>query len=342
MNSVVIEDLEIIKRSCEEIDEFAGSTFFVTGATGLIGSYIIKSLIYADKNIKVVAIVRNLEKARTIFGSMFSEISWIEGDINGAIQYSDPVDYVIHCASVTTSKVMVDAPVETIKTSLWGTNNVLEFAKNKKVKSMIYVSSMEMYGSFTDLKVDVNEKMLGYIDNLKVRSNYPESKRMCENMCVAYMSEYNVPVKIARLAQTFGPGILPWENRVFAQFARSVVNQENIVLHTKGQSEGNYCYIRDAIMGLFVILSKGQNGEAYNVSNPKSHTTIANMAKMVAEKVANNAIEVVFDIPESNTYGYAADTKMKLNSDKLQALGWMPVVDLEESYRRLVSSMKEN
>ena len=341
MNSIVIEDLEIIKRSSKEIDEYRGSTFFITGGTGLIGSYIIKSLLYADKNIKIVALVRNLDKAKSIFGSMYSKINWIEGDINESIQYPNLIDYIIHCASVTTSKVMVDSPVETIKTALLGTNNVLDFAKNKNVKSMVYISSMEVYGSLTNLNRDVSEEMLGYIDIQKVRSNYPECKRMCENMCVAYMSEYNVPVKIARLAQTFGPGILPWENRVFAQFARSVVNHENIVLHTKGQSEGNYCYIRDAIMGLFVILSRGKNGEAYNVSNPKSHTTVADMAKMLVEKVANNAIDVVFDIPEGITYGYAADTKLKLNSDKLQSLGWSPVVDLEESYKRLVSSIKE-
>ena len=78
------------------------------------------------------------------------------------------------------------------------------------------------------------------------------------------------------------------------------------------------------MIGLLTILLKGKDGEAYNVSNPASHTTIAEMAKMVCEKIADGKIKVVFDIPESNTFGYAADTKMKLNSDKLQGLGWKP------------------
>ena len=146
--------------------------------------------------------------------------------------------------------------------------------------------------------------------------------------------------KIARLAQTFGAGILPGENRVFAQFARSAMNGEDIVLHTKGLSEGNYCYTRDAVLGLLTILLEGENGEAYNVANPDSHTTIADMAQMVCEKIGDGKIKVVFDIPESNTYGYAADTKMKLNSDKLQSLGWKPEIGLEEAYRRLIESMK--
>ena len=78
-------------------------------------------------------------------------------------------------------------------------------------------------------------------------------------MCVAFNSEYGVQVKIARLSQTFGAGILPGENRVFAQFARSIIEGKDIVLHTRGLSEGNYCYIRDTIMGLFFILFKGKN-----------------------------------------------------------------------------------
>ena len=127
---------------------------------------------------------------------------------------------------------------------------------------------------------------------------------------------------------------------MFAQFARSAINRENIILHTKGLSEGNYCYTRDCVTGLLTILLKGKDGEAYNVANPDSHTTIVDMAKMVANKIADGEIKVVFDIPESNTFGYAADTKMKLNSDKLQKIGWKPEIGLEEAYKRTIKWMK--
>lgn len=100
---------------------------------------------------------------------------------------------------------------------------------------------MEVYGSFTEANHNVTETELGYINPLAVRSNYPESKRLCENMCVAYYPEYKVPVKIACLLQTFGAGILSGENRVFAQFAKNAIEGKDIVLHTKGLSEGNYC-----------------------------------------------------------------------------------------------------
>lgn len=89
------------------------------------------------------------------------------------------------------------------------------------------------------------------------------------------------------------------------------------------------------------ILVKGENGEAYNISNEETHTTIAEMAKFAAERLANGKIKVVFDIPENNTFGYAADTKMKLSSSKMRGLGWEPYYSLEDCYRRMMGSMQE-
>ena len=337
--SVLQEDLEYIAKYNLPYEQLKGSTVLVTGATGLIGSLLVRSLL-AIGDIKVLAFVRNEEKAKSIFSDN-QDLIFVIGDVASKIEIEDTVDYIFHCASVTTSGVMIEKPVETLLTSLEGTKNILELAREKKSKSVVYVSSMEMYGIFENLSHEVKENDLGYIDPLKIRSNYPESKRLCENMCIAYLSEYGVSVKIARLAQTFGAGILQSENRVFAQFARSVIKGENIVLHTKGLSEGNYCYTRDCMTGLLTILLNGKNGEAYNVSNPASHTRIADMANMVAKKIAGGKIKVVFDIPDNNSFGYAADTKMKLNSDKLQSLGWKPEVELEEAYRRMIGGMYE-
>lgn len=344
-DSVLQEDLNYIANSNISFNQLKDSTIFVTGATGLIGVSLVRSLLCVNRvrklNFRVIAFVRNFKKAQEIFGNNLNRKDFILiiGDVNEKIEITQKIDYIFHCASITTSKTMIQNPVETILTSVEGTKNVLFLAKQHKCKSVVYVSSMEMYGSFKNANNNVTETELGYIDPLAVRSNYPESKRLCENLCIAFHAEYGVPVKIARLSQTFGAGILSGENRVFAQFARSVMEEKDIVLHTKGMSEGNYCYTRDTIIGLFLILLKGKDAAAYNVSNPETHITIADMAKMVCEKIGNGKIKVIFDVPESNTFGYAADTKMKLNSDKLKELGWMPQIGLEESYRRMIQSM---
>ena len=343
-NLYLQEDLEFIADSIN-LEDLNNKNILITGATGLVGSRIVFALLKYNEihntNISVIAFIRDEKKAKEIYGELYSNknLMFLKGDIRKDIRYEYNIDYIIHCAAVTASKNMIEKPVETIEISIFGTYNVLKLAVEKKVKSFVYVSSMEMYGSFKD-EVNVTESKIGYIDPLNVRSNYPESKRMCENMCIAYCTEYGVPIKKARLAQVFGAGILKGENRVFAQFARSVINGENIVLHTNGLSEGNYCYLADAIIAIFIIMIRGKNKEAYNVVNEESHTTIYEMAKMVAKEIAENKIKVIFDIPKSNIFGYAKDTKMKLRNKKLCELGWKPKYGLKESYIRMIEEMK--
>lgn len=344
-DSVLREDLEyILDKSGLPLDKMKDSSVLVTGATGLVGSQLTRFLVYANEKLglgmNVIAMVRSREKAESILGSEICGLEYFVSEITEPVSYSGKVDFIIHTASITASKMMISAPVETIDTAVTGTKNLLELAKEKNVKSFVYISSMEVYGSFAEEKY-VSEDDMGYINPMTIRSNYPLSKRICENMCAAYSAEYNVPAKIARLSQTFGAGILPGENRVFAQFARSAMSGSDIVLHTKGLSEGNYCYTRDTVAAILLIMLEGKNSEAYNVSNENTHITIADMAKMVAEKIADGKIKVIFDIPEDNKFGYAADTKMKLNTEKLCSLGWTPSVNLEEAYRRLIDSMQQ-
>lgn len=336
--SYLKEDLEIINNSVFA-DQLRDKRVLVTGATGLVGSLLTRALLKIGADCFIV--VRNTEKAEKIYGKDMEKLHATVGDITSSgweKQISGNIDYVFHCAAVTSSGIMVQKPVETIKTAVYGTDHLLRFSLLHHVKTFLYVSSMEVYGTLPEWEIATEDK-LGYIDISKIRSDYPESKRMCENLCLAYMSEYGLDVRIARLAQTFGPGILPWEGRVFAQFAKSVINGENIVLHTRGLSEGNYCYSRDMILGLFTILFKGSNGEAYNVVNEKNHTTIAEMARMVAREVAGDRIKVVFDIPENNQFGYAADTHLKLSGKKLESLGWNPEVGLKEMYERMIRDL---
>ncbi len=346
---VLQKDLERVADDALLLEGLRGKRIAVTGATGLVGSWLIRALACMnrrhDAGMHICGILRSREKAKRIYGAAFMErddVSFLEADITQAIPAEDAaVDLVIHGAAVTTSRTMVEQPVETILTAIEGTKHVLDYARAGGASCFVYLSSMEMYGSLEESgSTRATEDRLGWLDLTKVRSNYPESKRMCENLCIGYGKEYGLEVKIARLSQTFGAGILPWENRVFAQFARSAMAGENIVLHTRGLSEGNYCYTGDCVRGILTIALKGRAMEAYNVSNESTHTTIAGMAEMVAGKLAGGRIRVVYDIPEENCYGYAADVKLLLDASRLRRLGWEPEVGLEEMYRRMMASMR--
>ncbi|MBD8497955.1 NAD-dependent epimerase/dehydratase family protein [Paenibacillus sp. CAU 1523] len=318
-------------------------TVLITGASGLIGSLLVRALHRANEKhgllLKIVAVVRNVQAAAELLHDC--DVSFISQDIREPIVFDGKLDYIIHCAAVTKSKEMVSFPVENIQIAVHGTENILKLAKEKQVKSVVYLSSMEVYGKTNPSLEKVTENELGYIDLTNPRSCYAEGKRMSECMCNCYFSEYQVPVKIARLAQTFGAGVSVNDNRVFAQFAKSAVLGQDIILHTDGSSTGNYCYTADAIIGILLLLLKGDNGEAYNISNEEANMTIRQMAELVADKIAGGRISVVTSIPESSlTYGYAPAVKMKLCSDKIRGLGWSPTIGLEEMYKKMIEELE--
>lgn len=346
-SSYLKEDLKRLAKYLYE-NNFSGNTFLITGATGLIGSLCIKAIIEHNNNyqlpIKVIAFARNEQKVYTVFEDEFKgktyidNIEFIYQDITDSIPDDISSDYIIHTANSTSSQYFIKKPVEVIESIYTGTKKILDYGVKNKIKGMVYLSSMEVFGEIRTTQ-RITEKNLGYLDIQNIRSCYSEGKRLAELLCMSYAVEYNLSVKIARLAQTFGAGISKNENRVFAQFARSAIKGQNILLHTKGESIGNYCYTADAIQAIFLLLMKGKNGEPYTVVNEETTRSIAEMAKMVAENFSKGRSQLIFDIPNENIFGYAPVTKMRLSSRKLNDLGWEPRITLEEMYKRMIPDL---
>lgn len=335
-NLEIVEDKELLKSIKKKI--------LITGSTGLIGQAIIKKIQHyndsAVESIKIVAMVRNQEKAEELFGKENDCLQYLVGDVMTIQPQNLSVDYIIHAASQTSSKTFINEPVETIMTAFTGTKNMLELAKANPVKGFAYLSTMEVYGSLaTDEKI--GEEHNTNLDAMKVRSCYPESKRMCESLCASYASEYGVPIKVIRLTQTFGPGVKYNDGRVFAEFARCAIEEKDIVLNTKGETKRNYLYTEDAVDAILAVLVNGEVGEAYNAANEDTYCSIYEMACMVAEKCADGKINVrINDQGDAAQRGYAPTLKMNLDTRKLQALGWKPQVGLEEMFNKMLEDMK--
>lgn len=350
-NTIIEQDIEYILGRNIPWEDLKGAAVLVTGATGLIGSMLIRTLVCASVQYKlglhVIALIRDIEKAQRLFDGC--SIEYIQGDIQEKIRYLGKIDYIIHTASITRSKDMVKYPVEVFMSAVLGTSNVLNLAKEKCVKGVLYLSSMEMYGLHPieeNGKQEIGkttENMLGYLDLSNPRTCYPEGKRACESLCWEYYSEYQVPVKIARLSQTFGGGVSQEDTRVFVQFAKSLLKGEDIILHTEGNSEGNYCYLADTIYGILLILLKGLTGQAYNISNEALHMTIRQMADFVADEISEKTIQVVVKKPEQiHQYGYAPEVKLNLSVQKLTELGWSPGFGMKDMYQRMIQSWQDN
>ncbi len=324
------------------LEQLRDSTVLITGGTGLVGFNIINELVKVKEalNIKILALVRNEEKARGIFADFINQVELVRGDVTDKLNIDKPVHYLIHGASITSSKAFVENPVETIMTAVTGTQNMLRLAREKNVRSMVYLSSMEAYG-----KVDGNslltEADVGYINPLSLRSSYPESKRMCESLCVAYAAEYGVPVKIARLVQTFGPGMQPTDKRVVVQFINNALMGQNIEIKASGESSRMYLYTFDAVSALITLLLNGENGAAYNLANKDTYCSIRALAETIVKVANSNSAVLVNTGTEEERKIYPPDSFLRLDTSKLEALGWKARYSLEESIKMLMKYMEE-
>lgn len=313
------------------------ATVLITGASGLIGQNLIRYIRKQAPTCQIIAVVHNMEKAKKNFPDADGP-TLIEADINAPLFVDGKIDYIIHGASITSSKMFVDMPVETILTSVNGTRNMLELAREKQVRSFLFLSTMEIYGTpQTDGKI--TEDAVCSIDTMQKRSSYPESKRLCETLCSAYHAQYGVPAKVIRLTQTIGPGIDYNDGRVFAEFARCAIEKRDIVLHTKGLTKRVYLSTDDAAKAIVTVLLKGENGQAYNAANEATYCSIYEMAQLVARDLCGGEINVRIHEENTECYGYAPELKMNLDVTRLKTLGWEAKDSLVEMYRKLITVM---
>jgi len=307
--------------------------YFITGATGLVGAALTERLVHDGEDVTVY--VRDVAKAEKMFGHL-SQLSIVAGSLEGSISYDNEVDYIVHGAAPTDSTFFMEQPVETIDSIVLGTKSILELARQKQVKSVVNLSSMEVYGTPTN-EEDLTEDQQFYLDPLNIRSDYPMAKRLAENMCVAYAAEYKVPVKTARLAQVLGKKLLPDDNRVIAQFIRAAQSRADIELATDGKTKQTYIGIDDCINGILTILHEGESGQAYNVANASTYCSIHDLAELVANELADGGINVNVNA-SSDSGKYPPNRTLRVNSNKLRSLGWQPQTNLSEALKILANS----
>jgi len=328
---IIEKDIESVVSSFDP-DILSGKTVFITGGTGLIGKTLVPVL--TGLGAKVLLLVRSEEKAKGLFGET---CAYYVGTVETIPAIDRDVDYVIHMASPTSSQFFVNHPVETMTTAIQGTKNILELARQKNVSGLVYLSSMEIYGYPKKGHMITEDEVSGF-DTRIPRNSYPLSKLTCEMMCSAYASEYGVPAKVARLTQTFGPGVEYNDGRIFAEMMRCVIEKRDIVLHTTGETERCYLYTADAASAVLTVLLKGESREVYNVANECTYCSIREMAELVAKL---GSIKVQYEI-DTVQRGYAGTLYSKLDTKKIRNLGWKPKVGIREIFERMIFSQREN
>jgi nucleoside-diphosphate-sugar epimerase len=343
-NNLYNEDIQrIAKNNRIEWERLRNRRILITGASGLIGTFFVDLLMYRNNvfndNIHIYAMGRNREKAKIRFNVYFNKLcfNFIEQDIQEVIELNIDIDYVIHGASNTHPAAYATEPINTILLSINGTKNILDFSAKHKAKSVLFLSSVEIYGENRGDVERFTEDYCGYIDCNTLRAGYPEGKRAVESLCQAYIKEKSVPIKIARCCRVYGPTMKDDDSKVIAQFLRNARDNESIVLKSKGERQYSYCYVADICSAMLIILFNGENGEAYNIADTNNFSLLE-IAKILAHY---NEKEIIFKMPSSiEVEGYSKSIKALLNSEKLRNIGWESLYTLQEGLLRTVDILK--
>lgn len=325
-------EFDKVIENTDSIKKLNNTTVLITGATGTIGSYLVRLLSHYDKvygaGVKCVCPVRNLNRVPKDIADD-KNVEWIEYDFKSEFDYAGDVDYVIHLAGPTRSADMVNSPVDTIDAIVFGTRRLLDYFKLHGKKGFLYVSSVEIYGENFDETKILCEDSMGAVDPLAVRSSYPEAKRLTETLCTAYAHQYSMPVKIARLSQILGVG--NGDNRLIAYLCDCARTGKHISLKSDGKATKAYCYIGDCVSALIRILADGES-TAYNVADENMTLSVLELAKFISAKYSDGNVTV----ENKNTGLYPKSSYLVMSADKLSALGWKPAFGLGEAIEALV------
>lgn len=345
-NELYMEDLDLVANSDLPWDKLQNKIVMISGATGLIGSFLVDVLMRKnDKeglNCKIYALSRQAERfiKRFSIWKYNSNLYHIPYDINNPLIKDDlgTVDYILHLASNTHPIQYSTDPIGTITTNIIGVHNMLNFAVEHSASRFLLASSNEIYGENRGDKEAFSEDYCGYIDCNTMRAGYPESKRCSEALCQAFKVQKGLNVVISRLTRSYGPTMLFSDTKAISQFIKKALSGEDIVLKSSGTQYYSYTYVSDAASGLLYVLLKGENGEAYNVADESSDIMLKDLSSLIANIVKK---KVVFDIPDSlEQAGYSKATKARLDGTKLKMLGWNARYDIKNGIERTISILR--
>ncbi len=345
-NDLYMEDIISVGTLDLPWDKLKGKSIMLSGATGLLGSFLVD--IIMEKNISdnlnctVYALGRNEQKAKDRFLKYLDNQHFIFTPYNVKAPFMRDdigiIDYVLHLASNTHPVQYSTDPIGTITTNIIGLQNMLDFAVKHSATRFAFASSNEIYGENRGDVEFFEEDYCGYINSNTMRAGYPESKRCGEALCQAYKAQKGLDIVIPRFTRSYGPTMLRTDTKAISQFINKAISGEDIVLKSAGNQFYSYTYMADAISGLLYILLCGENGEAYNIADEASDITLKDLATIIAGITGH---KVVFEVPDAvEAAGYSTATKARLDGQKLKSLGWKPKYDINSGMERTIRILK--
>lgn len=348
MDKIIAEDVQKVVYDIEEnIPILEGKTVLVTGGSGFIGSYFLDVISflnenYFDKKCRLICLdnlaVGDEKRIEHLLSKGYFE--FIKHDISKPFLYNGDIDFIVHCASIASPTFYRQHPVETIDANVLGTRYLLQLAFEKKVKSFLYFSSSETYGDPLEENIPTPETYKGNVSFTGPRACYDESKRLGETLCIAFFTQHNVPIKIVRPFNIYGPGMRLDDKRVIPDFMNNALKDEPIIMYSDGKDTRSFCYITDAMAGFFKILLSDFNGEAFNVGNDSAEISMMELAEVVKE-IFDNKIKIACKKNQDRDYLKDNPHRRLPNLAKIRKLlCYEPKIDLKTGLKRIAEWYK--
>jgi len=350
---IVELDLDyIIDGLSDELPMLSGKKLLITGGAGFLGYYLTQAVLHWNRNMDVQRAVR-----LTVYDNLIRGLPvWLQDlvqhpniqlekhDMRHALPDDiDDFDFIIHAASIASPIYYRKHPIETMDANVFGLRNLLDYCRRQKdrdraVEGFLFYSTSEIYGDPTPDNIPTPETYRGNVSCTGPRACYDESKRYGETLCVNFAQQYDLPVKVARPFNNYGPGLKITDRRVIPDFARDVLANRDIVMYSSGAPTRTFCYIADAIIGYYKILTRGASGEAYNIGVEEPEISIAQLAEhvvSVAREELGYTGRVVRDVsPDTEYLVDNPNRRCPVITKAREQLGYAPSISLEEGLRR--------
>ena len=323
------------------VDALKGSRVLITGASGLVGSAIVDLLLHLNRvyhaQIDIVAVGRSMEKLVCRFGECdFLSFAQYE-DVLGGKVVNDCSHFVL-AASPASPEIYVNDPDSVIKANTDDIRSIITGIKCPCGKSVVYISSSEVYGNLAAPACGYGEDEFGMIDSSSRRSCYALSKRKAEQMCRDFAAELGLRVMLVRPGHVYGPTATQSDRRVSSAWAYDVAAGRDIVMKSDGRQLRSYVHCLDCAAAVLVVLCRGKSCEAYNISNRDSVITIREMAEFL---VKAGGVQLRLDIPSDvDRQAFNPMSNSSLDSRKLEALGWEGVIDAKTGFAKTVQIIR--
>lgn len=347
MQKIIINDLKnVLEDIRKEAKLLEGKTVLISGGSGFIGSYINAVIFLLNKRVlkkkcKVISVDNYITSLRKNFIVDINDknFKFLHYDVRLPLNIDEKIDYIIHAAGLASPFYYKKYPLETIESAVIGAKNLLELARIYKIKGFLFFSSSEIYGDPDPTAIPTSESYAGRVSSIGPRACYDESKRLAETLCITYNQIYNVPIKIVRPFNIYGPGMKHTDYRVMPTFLYAGLKGQNLPVHDKGIQTRTFCYITDGLTSIFKVLLSGKSGEVYNIGNDTPEIGMYELASIVCELLDNGVKPRRKPYPDYYPAGEPQRRCPDLTKIKTE-LGYIPRVDLRSGIMKSIEWFK--